>query len=106
MAYLIELAQRAERDLEHLYERIAETDSIAAANWFNRLENAICSLERLPRRRPIAPESRIIGRRLRHLLYGAKKDVYRIIYEIDEAREIVRVLTVRHAAMDEFLGQI
>jgi len=28
--------------------------------------------------------------------------VYRVIYEIDESRMAVRVLTIRHAAMDEF----
>jgi mRNA-degrading endonuclease RelE of RelBE toxin-antitoxin system len=40
---------------------------------------------------------------LRHLLYGAKRDLYRVIYEIDEPRKVVRVLTVRYGAMDEFI---
>jgi plasmid stabilization system protein ParE len=105
MAYLVEVTPRAERDLEHFYERISATDSIAAAKWFNGLEDAIYPLERLPRRCPVAPERRIIRRQLRHLLYGTKSDVYRIIYEIDEPHTTVRVLTVRHAAMDEFLNQ-
>jgi toxin ParE1/3/4 len=38
---------------------------------------------------------------LRHLLYGKKPNVYRVILEIDEARKVVRVLTIRHGAMDE-----
>jgi mRNA-degrading endonuclease RelE of RelBE toxin-antitoxin system len=41
---------------------------------------------------------------LRHLLYGAKRDVYRVIYEIDEAHKAVRVLTIRHAAMNAFIA--
>ena len=47
---------------------------------------------------PVAPESRKAKRRLRQLLYGVKRDVYRVIYEIDESRKVVCVLTIRHAA--------
>ena len=50
-----------------------------------------------------APESKKAGRPLRQLLYGAKRDVYRVLYEIDEGKKIVRVLTIRHGAMDEFI---
>jgi len=105
MAYLVELTLRAERDLEYLYERISADDSIAAARWFNGLEAAIHTLKRLPRRCPIAPESKKTQRRLRHLLYGAKRDAYRVIYQIDESRKVVRVLTIRHSAMDEFISR-
>jgi plasmid stabilization system protein ParE len=104
MAYLVELTLRAERDLEYLYQRISANDSPAAARWFNELEEAIYTLERLPRRCPVAPESRKAKRRLRQLLYGAKRDVYRVIYEIAESRKVVRVLTIRHAAMDKFIS--
>jgi mRNA-degrading endonuclease RelE of RelBE toxin-antitoxin system len=41
---------------------------------------------------------------LRHLLYGAKRDVYRLIYQIDEAHKVVRVLTIRQTAMDAFIA--
>jgi len=39
------------------------------------------------------------------LLDGAKRDVYRVIYEIDESHKVVRVLTIRHAAMDDFISR-
>jgi len=104
MAYLVELTLRAERDLAYLYDRISGDDSIAAARWFKGLEQAIYTLERFPRRCSLAPESRKAKRRLRHLLYGAKRDVYRVIFEIDEPRQTVRVLTIRYGAMDEFIG--
>ncbi|MGH7839794.1 MAG: type II toxin-antitoxin system RelE/ParE family toxin [Candidatus Binataceae bacterium] len=106
MAYRVELTLRAARDLDHLYERISTDDSVMAADWFNGLEAAIQSLERLPRRGPVAPESKKARRRLRQLLYGAKPDVYRVIYEIDEPHRAVPVLTIRHGAMDEFIGRI
>jgi mRNA-degrading endonuclease RelE of RelBE toxin-antitoxin system len=51
----------------------------------------------------VAPENRTAQGRLRHLLYGSKRDVYRVIYDIDEPRKLIRVLTIRHAAMDEFI---
>jgi len=102
MAYRVELTRRAEREMEALYERISAEDSAAGAKWFIGLEAAISSLERLPRRCPVAPESKIWGRPLRHLLYGARGDVYRVIYEIDDTRELIWIRTVRHAAMDEF----
>ena len=36
---------------------------------------------------------------LRHLLYGKRPHVYRVIFEIDEPRKVVNVLTIRHGAM-------
>jgi mRNA-degrading endonuclease RelE of RelBE toxin-antitoxin system len=36
------------------------------------------------------------------MLYGSKRDVYRVIYDIDEARKLIRIRTVRHTAMDDF----
>ena len=106
MAYLVELTLRAERDLDYLYQRISADDSAAAARWFNGLERAIYTLERLPRRCPVAPESKRTKRHLRHLFYGAKRDVYRVIYEIDEPHKLVRILTIRHTAMDVFITGI
>ena len=102
MAYLVELTRRAERDLTHLFERILASDSVAAARWFNGLEQAIYMLERFPHRCSIAPEGKEAKRQLRHLLYGSKPDVYRVIFEIDERRRKVPVLTIIHGAMERF----
>jgi toxin ParE1/3/4 len=88
--------------MEALWDRLSADDSVAGANWFKGLEDAIFSLERFPHRCPIAPESRIWGRTLRHLIYGAKPHVYRVIYEIYQVRKLVWVRTVRHGAMNEF----
>jgi toxin ParE1/3/4 len=103
MAYLVEVTLRARQELIQLYERISADDSATAARWFNGLEAAVLTLERFPRRCPAAPESKRAKRQLRHLLYGSKRDVYRVIYDIDEARKLVRVRSVKHTAMDEFL---
>lgn len=102
MAYRVELTVRAQQDLEILFDRISAENSAAAALWYFGLEDAIRPLGQFPRRCPIAPESKTSKQEFRHLLYGSKRDVYRVIYDIDEAQQIVRVRAVRHSAMDEF----
>jgi plasmid stabilization system protein ParE len=100
VTYHVEFTARAERDLEHLYDQINAAESIAAARWFNKLEEAVYTLERIPRRCPSAPESTRTRRPLRNLLYGRKPHVCRIIYEIDEHARKVQILTIRHGAME------
>jgi plasmid stabilization system protein ParE len=102
MAYRVELTVHAEQDLEHIFGRVSADDSSAAALWYFGLEDAIRTLGSFPRRCPIAPESKTRNRELRHLLYGSKRNVYRVIYDIDEPHELVRVRAIRHSAMDEF----
>ena len=98
MTYRVELADRAVRDLEILYVEKNAAESHAAARWYNGLEEAVYALATYPYRCPVAPETRKMKRKLRHLLYGKKPHVYRVIYEIDERRHTVWVLTIRHGA--------
>jgi plasmid stabilization system protein ParE len=96
MTYHVELADRAVRDLDALYQEKNVAGSEAAARWYNGLEGAILSLTKRPHRCPKAPEARNSKRDLRHLLYGKKPHVYRVIYEIDERRQTIWILTIRH----------
>ena len=98
MTYRVELARRAVRDLEILYVEKNAAESHAAARWYNGLEKAVYALGTFPYRCPIAPETRKMKRKLWHLLYGKKPNVYRVIYEVDEGRHTVWVLTIRHGA--------
>jgi plasmid stabilization system protein ParE len=98
MAYLVELAARAARDLEILYLEKNAAESQAAARWYNGLEDAVFRLATHPVRCPVAPEAQKLKRELRHLLYGKKPRVYRVIYQIDEKRQTVWVLHIRHGA--------
>jgi toxin ParE1/3/4 len=100
MPYLVELTDRAASDLVVLCVEKNAAESEAAARWFNGLERAVYTLETYPLRCPLAPETKKAGRPLRHLLYGKKPHVYRVIYEIDERKKLVRVLTIRHGAME------
>jgi toxin ParE1/3/4 len=98
MPYRVEFAARAARDLEILYVEKNAAESPAAARWYNGLEEAVYALATRPSRCPVAPEARKLKRKLRHVLYGNKPHVYRVIYEIEEQRQTVWALTVRHGA--------
>ena len=101
MAYRVSITARAERDLEELYEAIRGEHSGLARKWYKGLRRAILSLERSPKRCPITRERR----ELRHLLYGRRPNVYRVIYRIVERRKEVEVLHIRHGAMREMRGE-
>ena len=94
MAYLVNLSARARRDLAQIYRRINADDSDAALKWYRGLRQAILSLEEQPGRCPVTPEND----KLRHLLYGNKPHIYRVIYRIDESKRVVNILNVRHGA--------
>jgi toxin ParE1/3/4 len=98
MAYRVEFAARAARDLEILYVEKNAAESQAAAGWYSGLEEAVYALETHPNRCPVAPEARKLKRKLRHLLYGKKPHIYRVIYEVEEQRRTVWLLTIRHGA--------
>jgi len=98
MTYRVELSARAGRDLRRIYKHIHADDSEAAFAWFNGLERLVYSLDKLPSRGAVTPESKD----LRHLLYGNKPHVYRIIYRVHERAKKVRVLHIRHGAREAF----
>jgi len=79
MAYLVNITSRTERDLARLYEDINAEYSGTALKWYRGLKDAILSL-------------------LRHLLYGHKPHVYRVIYRVLERQKQVEVLHIRHGA--------
>src|SRR3984885_1131572 len=98
MAYRVEFAARAARDLEILYLEKNAAESRMAARWYNGLEEAVFTLETRPQRCPVAPEAQAAKRTLRHLLYGKKPHVYRVIYEVREQPQPVSVAPIPQAA--------
>jgi toxin ParE1/3/4 len=82
---------RAERDFVALYDAIDGEHSDAARRWFSGLQR-----EANPLRSPVTPENK----NLRHLLYGRKPHVYRVIYRIVKSRGEVQILHIRHGVRD------
>jgi len=102
MAYLVNITARAERDFELLYEDVNALRSDSALKWYRGLKGAVLSLEKNPNRCPVTPENG----QLRHLLYGHKPHVYRVIYQVHEKREQVNVLHIRHGARRRSLPRL
>jgi toxin ParE1/3/4 len=98
MAYLVRTLPRAERDMEAIFEYIRGLTSPPATKWFLGLIDAIEGLAEHPHRHPVTMEDPA----LRHLLYGNKPHVYRIIYSIGIAAQRVEIIHVRHHARDAF----
>ncbi|MGH9453417.1 MAG: type II toxin-antitoxin system RelE/ParE family toxin [Terriglobia bacterium] len=98
MAYRVNLSARAERDLAQLYEDVNAGQSGAALRWYRGLKDAILSLEEQPDRCPVTLENH----KLRHLLYGGKPHIYRVIYRVLEKEKQVEVLHIRPGARREF----
>jgi toxin ParE1/3/4 len=84
--------------LKPFYVEKNAAESQMAFQWYQGLEEAVYALAIYPDRCPVAPEAGMLRRELRHLLYRKKPHVYRVIYEVDERRQTVWVLTVRHGA--------
>jgi len=94
MPYLVSTSVQAERDIDDIFSFIKADTSDRAADWFNGLLATIRTLGEMPQRCPAIPEDP----EFRHLLYGKKPHIYRVIYGIDEAEKVVTVFSVRHGA--------
>ncbi len=100
MAYRVEIAPAALRDIEEAYLWLREHSPTRADRWFNGLVAEIYTLEEFPTRCPLAAESEELGLELRQLLYGKRGGIYRVLYTVQDA-ETVRVFRVRHGARDQ-----
>ena len=92
MSFKVEITAQAETELDEAYEWIANESPEKAVEWFNALVDAIQTLQNLPKRCALAPESETVGQEIRQLLYSK----YRILFIIRE--NTVSVLHVRHGA--------
>jgi plasmid stabilization system protein ParE len=80
--------------MEAIYAFIEADTSERAFAWFNKLAEAIYSLERFPERGSPVPESK----KLRQLVFGDKPNTYRIIFGMDKRKHTVNILHIRHGA--------
>jgi plasmid stabilization system protein ParE len=95
MTFRVETTATAEQDADAVLEwLLSEHAGEAGTRWFAALEDAIASLAKLPARCPLAPENAVFPFEIRHLLYGRKPNVYRILFTIED--QTVYVLHIRH----------
>ena len=102
MKYTVIVTPGAQIELDTAYEWLAQRTQQYAAIWYNGIIDALLTLEEFPGRCPLAPESRKFPSPrgpIRQLLYGDKRNAYRILFCI--RGETVRVLHIRHAAQNQ-----
>jgi len=88
---IIQPTAEAEIDEAFIYLAAAASPE-AAIRWFNKLEAAIETLGRMPRRCPVAPENDFFDEEIRQLLVAP----YRILFTTQ--RRSVDILHVRHTS--------
>jgi toxin ParE1/3/4 len=98
MEYLVKISPRAERDLAHLFQEINADQCEVAFDWYWDLKEAILRSQEQPNRCPVTRKKG----ELRHLLFGQRPPVYRVIVRILEIQKYVDVLHVRHGARRKF----
>lgn len=98
MEYRVVLADSARADAESLYQWVIEKAPLRGPEWFDKLLDCLYSLNRSPKRCPLALEARRSHREIRNLLYGKRGRIYRILFEVDEERRMVWILHIRRGA--------
>ena len=99
MAFRVQIAPRALADVEEAFLYIRQDSPDRASRWLFGIINAINSLERMPERHPVAPESEDLGQEVRVLHFGRRQHVYKVFFSIQftgRDRGTVRVFHVRH----------
>ena len=92
--YKIKINPRAIRELDHIYEYIAN-EKLAPENaigQINRIKKAILSLDIFPQSHQERNEGRYAGKGYRQLLI----DNYIAIFRIDESLKTVYVITIQY----------
>jgi plasmid stabilization system protein ParE len=96
MKYRVIIQPPARADIEAAYLYLRDRSEDAAERWLSGLEEAIESLNQLPERFALAPESGEFPEHIRQLIYGRRRGRYRILYLVRENK--VHVLHIRHGA--------
>jgi plasmid stabilization system protein ParE len=101
VAYQVALADTAKADANQIYDWVIERAPLRGPEWFEELIDCLYSLEEQPMRCLLAREAEAARRDIRCLLFGKRRGVYRILFEIDETRQTVWVLHIRHGALSD-----
>ena len=96
MAFQVEITPIAEAQIDQAYRWYRERNPEFADRWFRGLMNAVATLQEKPQRCTLAVEHEIFLEKVRQLLYGRAKNVYRVLFTIRDAT--VYALYVRHSA--------
>lgn len=93
--YAVKLLPRAYRDLDGIYDYIAETltEPVIASKLVDSLEEAIFSLGSMPQRGALRKTGAYANRGYRQLFVGN----FTVLYRIDEAKKQVIIVTIHYS---------
>lgn len=94
MAFEVKISASAEKDLVECLDFISRDSLVQAKKWFEEFESVLESLRELPACHALIPESKVIKRSLRAINHYS----HRVVYEVDEAADLVYIIRVYHFA--------
>ena len=101
MVYRVDVSYPALADIDSALSWIRRRSDKAAESWLRALVKAIGSLERMPNRCPIAPETRSFVIEIRYLIFSGGAVQQRVIFgvSVDEnsGKGIVTIYRVRNS---------
>ena len=94
--YTVKMLDRAYRDLDGIYDYIANTliEPDVALNIVDDIENAILSLDTMPHRCP----ERKVGVYAKHSYRQLFIGNYTALFRIDEIHKLVIIITIRYSS--------
>ncbi len=94
----VNVTSEVEEEIQKAFSYIFERSQRNAIKWLRGLYQAIDTLETMPSRCALIRENEAFHIEVRNLLYES----HRLIFTINEERNIVEVHAFRHAAMDDW----
>ncbi|MEG5000911.1 type II toxin-antitoxin system RelE/ParE family toxin [Microcoleus sp. B4-D4] len=101
--YQVIIQPAAQKAIEESYFWLSNHSSHKARNWLEGLYKAILSLENMPSRCSFAFENSFFDEEIRQLVYGKKRNAYRILFTIVD--DSVQIIFVRHAAQKPMIDE-
>ncbi|MEC4803297.1 MAG: type II toxin-antitoxin system RelE/ParE family toxin [Jaaginema sp. PMC 1079.18] len=101
MTYRLDVSSVAKAEMDAAFLNFSQYIRADRAQiWYQGLIDAIASLQKMPRRCPLAREDAFFSQEVRQLLYKRGTQTYRILFTVldDQPIPTVRILHVRHAA--------
>lgn len=95
MNFKVEISPAVAAEAYAAYEDIASRSPAHGDRWYEGLLAAVAALERMPRRHGLAREYESVSYELRQFVHRP----YRVLFTV--SGNTVRILHVRHVAMDE-----
>ena len=103
MQYQVIITPSAKADIFETNAWFLENHPDIAEKWLWETSQKIMSLSKFPERCPISPESEAFDVVVRHLIYGKKPHIYRILFSNKE--EKVYILRVRSTKQRSILDK-